>query len=333
MSLYLRRIVPALGLVVATAAGFSGCNRGADKSGKAAVAAPVIKPLTIKTFSSSEPNASVNSYLISGATDALLVDAQLVNSEATKLAAMVKASGKNLKWIYITHGHPDHFEGLQVLQKEFPNAELLARPKVVQTMPDLFKKYEAPLNKFFPGDVATAPVTPKTLDGLTLTVEGVEIKLLEFENGECSYATALHIPTQKVLFAADLVYNKVFPWLNEMHVDGVLKQAEAVKALPDVDTIYPGHGDAMTKADIPGYVTYVNDFLAMVETAKDADALVDGMKAKYPSFKTVAGLRFSANAHIAARDEKRAAAGKGAADDAEKGGKAKSGKGGKKKKK
>lgn len=328
MVLSLRRLVPTLGLVLATAVSFSACSKGK----MAPVVAPVSKQLTIKTFSSSEPDASVNSYLISGSgPDALLVDAQLVNSEATKLAAMIKASGKNLKWIYVTHGHPDHFMGLQVLQKEFPNAEILARPKVVQTMPDLFKKYEAPLNKFFPGDVASGPVTPKTLDALTLNVDGVEIKLLEFENGECSYATALHIPTQKTLLAADLVYNKVFPWLNEMHVDGVLKQADALKALPDVETILPGHGDAMTKDAIAGYVTYVNDFLAMVETAKDADALVDGMKAKYPDYKTVAGLRFSANAHIAARDEKRAAASKPEAEEGGKSGKKKHGKGKKKK--
>ena len=72
-------------------------------------------PLTIQTFTSPPEIVAVNSHLISGATDAILVDAQLFRADADQVVAMVKASGKKLTTIFITHAHPDHYAGLDVI--------------------------------------------------------------------------------------------------------------------------------------------------------------------------------------------------------------------------
>jgi glyoxylase-like metal-dependent hydrolase (beta-lactamase superfamily II) len=268
-------------------------------------AAPAPSPLTVEVFSSSEDNASVNSYLVLGSKDALLIDAQLVNSEATALAQRIKASGRTLRTIFVTHPHPDHFMGLEVLRREFPEADILARRPVAERMPELYERYKAPLNRFFPGDVAQGYVTPKVLEGNVLMLEGNELRLTEYQDGESKDTTAVYVPSLKALFCADMVYNRVHPWLNEMHVDGVLAQVQAVRDMPGVDVIYPGHGEPLTQEQLGGYETYVRDFLAMVETAANTDALIQAVRAKYPDWRTLAGLRFSAVAHIEARDARR----------------------------
>src|SRR6185369_2697939 len=68
----------------------------------------------------------VNSTLISGEKDLIVIDPQFSLSEAHKLAAEILESKKNLTTIYITHPHPDHLFGLAVLHQAFPEAKILA---------------------------------------------------------------------------------------------------------------------------------------------------------------------------------------------------------------
>src|SRR4051794_22505176 len=73
----------------------------------------------------------VNSTMISGEKDMLLIDPQFSLSEAHRLAAEILESKKNLAVIYITHPHPDHLFGLAVLKQAFPQAKILALPATV----------------------------------------------------------------------------------------------------------------------------------------------------------------------------------------------------------
>jgi glyoxylase-like metal-dependent hydrolase (beta-lactamase superfamily II) len=68
----------------------------------------------------------VSSVLVSGAKDAILVDAQFGKSQAEHLVQKIRASGKHLTTIYISHGDPDYYFGLDTLTAAFPDAKVLA---------------------------------------------------------------------------------------------------------------------------------------------------------------------------------------------------------------
>jgi glyoxylase-like metal-dependent hydrolase (beta-lactamase superfamily II) len=70
----------------------------------------------------------MTSTLIFGEHDAVLVDALTTVAEAEALADGVALHHRNLRIIYITHGHADHFYGLSVLLGRFPNARAIATP-------------------------------------------------------------------------------------------------------------------------------------------------------------------------------------------------------------
>lgn len=105
-----------------------------------------------------------------------------------------------------------------------------------------------------------------------------------------------------------MAYNHVHPWLNELRFSGVRAHVDALRALPDVDTLYPGHGAPMSKPQLDEYVAYVDEFLAVAATAPDAKTIIDAMSTKHPDYVTPAGLRFSAAAYV------EAAAGEGQAE-------------------
>ena len=73
----------------------------------------------------------VNSTMIIGEKDVLVIDPQFSLSEAHKLAAEMLESRKHVAVIYCTHPHPDHLFGLAVLKQAFPDAKIVALPATV----------------------------------------------------------------------------------------------------------------------------------------------------------------------------------------------------------
>ena len=121
--------------------GFAGCaapqqppaaTPPAAAASQTAPATPDAAALTLKVFTSSPEGFQVNSTLVSGAHDAILIDGQFVLSDAKRLVAEIKATNKHLTTVYVTHFHPDHYFGFGVLKEAFPDAKLVALPETVK---------------------------------------------------------------------------------------------------------------------------------------------------------------------------------------------------------
>ena len=170
--------------------------------------------------------------------------------EAEALVELLRTRNKKLAWVWVTHAHPDHYAGLQVLADAVPGVPLLAHPHTAAKAPELRAKFDAPLQKFFPGELApAAPLTP--FEGDRLQVDGVDVEILVFEGGEHELTTALFVRSQSAMLIADLVYNHVHPWLNELDVDTLLAHVDTLAAMPDVTTFYPGHGEPLARSSCP----------------------------------------------------------------------------------
>src|SRR4030042_1465593 len=90
--------------------------------------------LSTKVFFSDEKGFEVASVIVMGKTDAVLIDAQWTLSNAHRVIAEIAETGKNLKTIYVTHAHPDHYFGLGVIAEAFPSAGVTALPSVARTI-------------------------------------------------------------------------------------------------------------------------------------------------------------------------------------------------------
>lgn len=86
---------------------------------------------SIQSFTSSEPGAWSNSYLISGRSEAILFDVFMLRSDAEQLVDGIAKSGKSLKTVMVSHAHPDHFMGLDLITERFPKARVVSTQNVV----------------------------------------------------------------------------------------------------------------------------------------------------------------------------------------------------------
>ena len=209
-------------------------------------ASPTTTSLSIQPFASSVAGSRSNSYLISGESDAILFDVFMLQSDALQVADRIARSGKTLKNVMISHAHPDHFMGLDVITEHFPDAQVVSTPNVFSDLktdgPWMFSMLKAKLGLDGPRKL----VVPEPLSGSVLALEGVNRQVLEFGEGESKHNATIYISELESILSADLVYNQAHLYLQERHLESWLTRLDELEkfAKGRVSTIYPGHGQA-----------------------------------------------------------------------------------------
>lgn len=90
---------------------------------------------------------------------------------------MVRQSGKNLKYILVTHGHPDHFFWLEDFQSAFPNARIVAAGDVIPDIEAYGPKAIEMWKPVFKDEIPDSFITPKPVNSTSLFLDGQEIQL------------------------------------------------------------------------------------------------------------------------------------------------------------
>src|SRR5580700_2418380 len=134
--------------------------------------------VSIKVFTSPDDQFSVNSVIVEGDREVMLVDAQLTKTSAEKVLQEIKETKKPLSIIYITHEHADHFLGLEVFKTAYPGVRIIANSAVVDR---INKIYQAKIDKWrtILGPGATSRVVAiEQFDGKFITFESSQIEVL-----------------------------------------------------------------------------------------------------------------------------------------------------------
>src|SRR3954447_20991709 len=170
--------------------------------------------LQLETYTASPEAFSVTSTIVTGEHEALLVDAQFALPEAAQLAERIRATGKDLTTIYITHWHPDHYFGLPAVLAEFPAARVVALAENVDRIrasaADKLAYWKPIVGALIPDE----PVIPQPLVG-PLTVDGEPLEIVLVGQADAPGNSALYVESANALIAGDFLYNGTHVWLSE----------------------------------------------------------------------------------------------------------------------
>ena len=242
--------------------------------------------LHLRVFTSAPSGFSVNSTLISGDKDAILVDTQFVMSEAHRVAARILESKKNLTTVYITHGHPDHYFGLAVLKQAFPNAKFVALPATITAIRNGWEGRLKNWTPEFGGNLpATGPILPDELQGNTLTLEGETLQVVGGVTGDGPNNSYVWIPSLRAVIAGDIVFSESYFTPPKMPQDW-LKTLDQIADLKPV-TVIPGHqlAGARTDASIIELMRkYIHDYNEALDSSKTAAEFRSKITKKYPNY-------------------------------------------------
>ena len=242
----------------------------------------------------------VNSTMIMGERDMVVIDPQFSLSEAHKLAAAILETNKRLTTIYSTHAHPDHLFGLAVLKGAFPEAKIVALPATVtaaKTGWPARQKFWFPVyGNNIPGP---EPVLPEELATPVLTLEGEEFPITGGVQGADGPGNSfVWVPSLRAVITGDIVFDHVYFGVpRDAARDNWLKTIGQIAALNPAIVI-PGHegpGATRDMRSIEFMKKYIADWDVNVARSKTAAEMRANVLKPYPGL----GMEFTLNDRVA----------------------------------
>jgi glyoxylase-like metal-dependent hydrolase (beta-lactamase superfamily II) len=261
--------------------------------------------LKVTPITASAPGFLVNATLITGDKEAVLIDAAFTRSDAHRLVAAVLESGKTLTTVYVTHGHPDHYFGAEVIKQAFPKVKIVALPETVAQIKKTAAGKVKQWGPLYGANLTDKPVIPEALKGKTLSVDGETLEIVGPVQGDDEHNTYVWIPGSKTLITGDIAFNGVHVWTAEGKAPQrkawgeVLAKLEALQ--PSV--VIPGHqkGDAKDDASALSFTkAYLATFEDAVSASKSSDEVQTKVKAKFPDLALEPIVKFGADAQFVA---------------------------------
>ncbi|MEV7076309.1 MBL fold metallo-hydrolase [Streptomyces sp. NPDC093990] len=235
--------------------------------------------------------SSLSHTLIYGPSEALLTDPPITQGQADALIRWLEGRHVSLRYIYLTHGHADHYLTTNYLLRHFPDAtavatgETLARIRRETPNGQTSERYIS----FF-GDVLPEP--PITVNGTAIADAGLELDgqplfAVEVGHSDTDDTSVLHVPSLDLVVAGDVVYNNVHQYVGEGRDGGLEAWHRALDAVADLHPrfVVASHKDTRrgdSASDIDETRRYLDAAASVLGKASDATQFFNALKEQYP---------------------------------------------------
>ncbi|ASK31973.1 MBL fold hydrolase [Chryseobacterium sp. T16E-39] len=227
----------------------------------------------------------ISSTLIYGDKDAILVDGQFQKQYAEELVKEIKATGKNLKTVFISHSDPDFYFGLDVIKKAFPNVKIISTAQTAYLISASKDDKLAVWNPQLKADAPSEVFVPEAVNSIP-DLEGNKIEIRQ--NPDDSAHSFLWIPSLKTIVGGISVSVDSHIWMadtqNKEAIDKWIGQIDAMKALQPQQVV-PSHFAKLNLSpqSLDFVRTYLENYKKAVADNKTSDAIVKYMVSQYPN--------------------------------------------------
>ncbi len=255
--------------------------------------------LKLQIYNASENSFGVASVIVSGKTDAVLIDAQFTLADAENVAQEIKKSGKKLTTIYVSHGDPDFYFGLQVFKKHFPDVTVYASPATVEHIKATAQKKLEVWGERLGKNISSNVILPQVLKGNSIDLEGQKLEVIGLE--EFPEKTFVWIPSIKAIVGGITVFGTTFHlWMADAQTAEARNQwvrvLDKIAAL-NPTIVIPAHANSESPFDISAVnhtKSYIRFYEEALKTNKTSEALINAIKAKYPTLTFETALQIGA---------------------------------------
>lgn len=256
-------------------------------------------PLALKVYNASENSFGVASVIVYGKQDAVLIDAQFTLADAEIVAQEIKNSGKKLTTIYVSHGDPDFYFGLEIFKKYFPEVTAYASPATVEHIKATAQKKLEVWGERLGKNITSNAILPQILKGNSIELEGQQLEIIGLQ--EFPSKTFVWIPSTKTVVGGINVFGNTFHlWMADAQSTEARKSW--ISVLDKIESLHPAvvipaHAKEDAAFDLTS-VRHTREYILFYEEAlktnRTSEELIKTLKEKYPAATFETALQIGA---------------------------------------
>lgn len=239
--------------------------------------------------------------LVSGGTEAVLIDGGFTLSDGAAVVDAIHATGKTLTTVYVSQSDPDYYFSLGPIKAAFPDARFIAASATIAAInANVQKKLDTwgPQLKDNGPQTLADVVLPQPFDGDTLTVDGERIEIVHIDG--LPNRRYLWVPALSAVFGGVLVFSGVHVWTADTAsapLRAAWVQALDAMAAREPAVVVAGHmvPDAPASAAAIAYTrSYLLAFEEELAKTPTSAELIAAMTARYPDAGMAIALQIGA---------------------------------------
>lgn len=244
---------------------------------------------TLVTFGSEEMAFNVTANLIIRNGDALLIDTKFTQTDAQEIVNYLKNADVDLTQIFISHGDPDYYFGLERIKQAYPDVIAYTTPSVAQhvanTMLNKLEVWGEVLGDEQPDNL----VMPKIFEATSFEFNGLTLEVF----GSDPTRITVYIPEYNLLLGGPTIVSGNHVFLADMSTtedrQRWLDNLTELQGL-NAEIVVPGHtvfaDETYTAESIDftiGYIQAVNEILPTVQNSEE---FIAAMEERYPDLQS-----------------------------------------------
>ncbi|OGP32612.1 MAG: hypothetical protein A2073_07455 [Deltaproteobacteria bacterium GWC2_42_11] len=214
-------------------------------------------------------DGAANSGFVVTNEGVVVIDTQGLKELSILLKNKIKENtDKPVAFVINTHYHGDHTFGNQYFKEA---KEIISHDNTKKNLIEKKEPHERQFKKFFgekslEGFELTLPTKTFT-NTLSMRIGNKSFELVCLGVGHTDGDIIVYLPTERLIFAGDLLYTERLPWVN----DGNIKNwKEVLRKIGwfEADTYVPGHGKVAGKKRLKEFEGYLSDLTEEVKKLK-----------------------------------------------------------------
>jgi glyoxylase-like metal-dependent hydrolase (beta-lactamase superfamily II) len=176
----------------------------------------------VHTYISPPDGLLTNTQIVEGPTKLIVFDGQFFLPYAEEAATYIEGLAKPVDRIVLSHIHLDHWSGLPVLAKRFPDAPICGLAGVGDYLRANGQRVlDARRPAFGDRIPSRPPVLTKILPEGEVSIDGVRFEFKRFIDAESALQLVALMPDQQTLLGFDLVFGPLTTYSPSRPISGI----------------------------------------------------------------------------------------------------------------